>query len=358
MKQQIISLYCGGGGIDEGLKQAGIKTTLAIDVEKDCLETIKLNHPGCEVICGKVEDYIESLPKALAVVGGPPCPAFSRAKSDRTFDLCEVNNFWKAVEHCKPEYHLMENVPDIAMVLRKDRFWLVNCADYGVPQTRIRRFYTNLPIPKPTHAKTPSSDLFGNKLKKWVSVREALGLDGIIQDRKTTFGDGFRNYSTDNPNFTVLSDGRVWYVSPLGFANKNKKLISRSVSEPSQTITNGNEYQFTSYKVYSTKYIRGKNPIMYKKYPPNHLDASCSTITAKDRSTASDMITDNLYARKLINEELAILQGFPKEYRFYGNKTSVRKQIGNAVPPPVINAFFSQITNNKSLEHSNWKGEI
>ncbi|KAK5174931.1 uncharacterized protein LTR77_000067 [Saxophila tyrrhenica] len=45
-------------------------------------------------------------------------------------------------------------------------------------------------------------------------------------------------------------------------------------------------------------------------------------------------------------QELAALQGFPPEHRFYPKvqgATSIKKQIGNAVPPPVAKAIFLQI---------------
>jgi len=91
---KILSLYSGGGGIDEGLKQAEIKTDIAIDYNYDACRTLKMNHPDTEVICGgRVGDYVESLPKASIVVGGPPCPEFSRANIGRTFNMCEINNF-------------------------------------------------------------------------------------------------------------------------------------------------------------------------------------------------------------------------------------------------------------------------
>jgi len=34
---KVLSLYSGPGGIDEGLKQAGLKTSLAIDISKDAI---------------------------------------------------------------------------------------------------------------------------------------------------------------------------------------------------------------------------------------------------------------------------------------------------------------------------------
>lgn len=310
---KVLSLYCGAGGIDEGLKQAGIKTTIAIDAWKDACVTIKENHPDCEVINGKVSDYIESLNSADIVVGGPPCPPFSKANINRSMDICEVNNFWSVVMKTNPKYYLMENVTDIVKVLKRRNF-LLNAADYGVPQTRQRRFYTNLPEPKPTHSKNPSNDLFGNNLKKWVSVREALNLkDGYMQDRKITFGsDEYREYSIDKPSNTIHTDSRQWYISSYGHKKQNRDCITRSIDEPSDTVVVANGMRITDFEIKSQKKIKHRKEIKG-------------------------------FERKLENKELAILQGFPTTYKFIGSISSVKRQIGNAVPPPMITAVFKQI---------------
>lgn len=299
---KVLSLYCGAGGVDEGLRQAGINTTLAIDHEVDCCKTMKLNHPDCEVVCGKVGDYVGSFENYDVIVGGPPCPEFSLAKLTRSFDMCEVDIFWQIISEVQPKYYLMENVPDVNKKLWKGSY-LINMADYGVPQTRVRRFFTNLELPSPTHAENPQNNLFGQQQKKWVSVKDALGFDGILQDRKSTFGEGFRDYDINKPSFTLMTDCRVWLVTDL----------------------------------------KNKNTVYFDKHPPNNITKPSSTILGKDRGTEG-YITDNQYARKLTNEECAILQGFPKSYKFFGNKTSVRRQIGNAVPPQVIKVFFQQVT--------------
>ena len=49
------------------------------------------------------------------------------------------------------------------------------------------------------------------------------------------------------------------------------------------------------------------------------------------------------FPRALTNRERASLQTFPLRYKFHGNKTSVRKQIGMAVPPLAAKAIFSNI---------------
>ena len=142
-----ISLYSGADNLGDGVIQAGHDVFLAVEMNKDACETIKLNHPDTEVINGMVSEHLESLPRADCIIGGPPCPEFSRAKTNRTMDLCEVNNFRRAIEITKAEHHFMENVQDLYKV-HKERNFLVNCADYGVPQTRIRRIFTDLPLTK------------------------------------------------------------------------------------------------------------------------------------------------------------------------------------------------------------------
>jgi len=285
-----VSLYSGADNLGDGVIQAGHEVILCIEKDKDCCETIKLNHPDIEIINGLVSDHLESLPQANCVIGGPPCPEFSMAKMDRTFNLSEVNNFRKAIEITKADHFFMENVPDLYKV-HKERCFLINCADYGIPQTRIRRIFTNLPVPKRTHSEYPSNTLFESPMKKWISVKDALGLNGVlidnkfkhaerksginstdkpsktidtqpreifIEDRKTTFGEGYRKYSIDKPSHSLLTDSREFY--------------------------NG---------------------------------------------------------RPLTNSELAILQGFRKDFLFYGGLSSVKKQIGNALPATISKAFFS-----------------
>ncbi len=45
----------------------------------------------------------------------------------------------------------------------------------------------------------------------------------------------------------------------------------------------------------------------------------------------------------LSEDELALAQGFPKGYQFYGNKAETIKQIGNAVCPGVMKAICTAI---------------
>ena len=79
-KLNCLSLYSGADNLGDGIIQAGHKIKLCIEINSDCCKTIKLNHPDTEIINDKVSNYLESLGKFDCVVGGPPCPEFSRAK--------------------------------------------------------------------------------------------------------------------------------------------------------------------------------------------------------------------------------------------------------------------------------------
>ncbi|WP_372595498.1 DNA cytosine methyltransferase [Actinotalea sp.] len=47
--------------------------------------------------------------------------------------------------------------------------------------------------------------------------------------------------------------------------------------------------------------------------------------------------------RPITHLEAALIQGFPEDYLWAGNKASIARQIGNAVPPRLAEAFASHI---------------
>ncbi|MCK1204467.1 DNA cytosine methyltransferase [Streptococcus uberis] len=47
--------------------------------------------------------------------------------------------------------------------------------------------------------------------------------------------------------------------------------------------------------------------------------------------------------RRLTNNECAAIQTFPRDYKFSGSSRSVRKQIGNAVPPLLSYTIFKEV---------------
>ena len=150
------------------------------DLRNAVEQTYKYNHPDTEFIC---EDILNLDPLDFknvdVIIGSPPCKEFSMAKTNKDSEkgMILVNAFRKWVEVIKPKFWIMENVPGVKKHL--DSFYpikrIFNAANYGVPQIRRRCFAGKYKIPKRTHNKIAITNLFGVKLKKWVTVREAIG---------------------------------------------------------------------------------------------------------------------------------------------------------------------------------------
>jgi site-specific DNA-cytosine methylase len=100
------------------------------------------------------------------------------------------------------------------------------------------------------------------------------------------------------------------------------------------------------------KYIfKAGNTHQNRKVRTKTVDGYCDTVTASDKMylTNHEIVSEkygfnfDVPKQELEIGQYAQLQGFPKTYKFCGSHSSKRKQIGNAVPPPLIKAFFSQI---------------
>jgi len=196
-----IDLFAGCGGLSTGLHDAGFKTLLFSEINKDASATFHANHPEADVE-GDVHKLTEKNGKLMKeylkkwknnktevidlVCGGPPCQGYSRIGHRRTFKLDKeeipsnhlFEQMVKIVEIVQPRIFLFENVAGLLSakwtpsgsngeifrdVIGKRigfgrlknfeiRWELVHAKDYGVPQNRprilivgINRNYLNLP---------------------------------------------------------------------------------------------------------------------------------------------------------------------------------------------------------------------
>lgn len=156
-----IDLFCGAGGLTRGLEKAGIDVRLGIDTDPACEYPYTENN-GASFLLKPVED-ITSEDFSYAFDGAPfkllagcaPCQPFSTysqtwsCPSDERWYLLE--HFSRLVEEARPHLVTMENVPpleredvfsDFVAVLEDEGFHVfhdvIDCTDYGVPQQRQR----------------------------------------------------------------------------------------------------------------------------------------------------------------------------------------------------------------------------
>ena len=161
-----IDLFCGCGGLTEGLKQAGFRVTWAVDVDSLSVETYRVNHP--EVLARETDirrlqadDVRVELGLRVGdldlLAGCPPCEGFSalrtlngsRRVTEAKNDL--VLDFLRFARAFEPRAIMLENVPALAKDARfgtlitslremeyRTEYRILNTADYGVPQRRRR----------------------------------------------------------------------------------------------------------------------------------------------------------------------------------------------------------------------------
>ncbi len=332
----VVSLFSGCGGLDYGLEAAGWNVAYRNDCDSSCCDTLRLNGGG-EVQCAPIEEvssaeirrYVgQGMDSVDLVIGGPPCQPFSKsaywARGD-TLRLKDprantVNEYLRVVEDLKPKAFLLENVHGIRYSGKEEGFqfllerirevnrkagtdyrpaWRVlNAADYGVPQLRVRFFLVALRsgkefvFPYPTHGEAASgqSTLCDIDLEPYANAWDALA--NIEPDR----------------NEELAVSGKWGGLLP-------------SIPEGENYLWHTNRKGGLPLFGWRTRYWS----FLLKLAK----DRPSWTIQAQPGPAIGPFHWKN---RKLSWRELAALQTFPKEFRIESSRVEIQRQIGNAVP--------------------------
>lgn len=330
-----VSLFSGAGGLDIASFMAGVPVVSSTDLDSDCIKTLKAN----ENLFGKTSiiegdlHQIESTVFAdivkksgsdkFIVIGGAPCQPFSKAGywvgnqtrrgiNDPRATL--VDEYLRVVTDILPDGFVFENVESLLHPTNKiivERFIEIieecgykykivraNALDYGVPQKRKRIFIIGTKgefrreEPIKTHGDPSTCESLG--LKPYTTVGpliEEFDKPEYFEEYEVTKGGTYYNDLCEVPpgmNYKALT---AWAGYP------NPKFVA--------------DKRFWSFLL---------------KLSP---DMPSWTITAQPGPWVGPFHWDN---RRLRAPEAAAIQTFPKGYKFCGNRRSVQKQIGNAVP--------------------------
>ena len=332
-KPKVISLYSGAGGLDIGLKKAGFDVAVAVDFDHDSCETLRTNFKNTAVIEGDItkistDEILEkgNLKKddVDLLVGGPPCQPFSKSafwNGSKGLDdprAITLHEYVRVLRETKPKAFLLENVFGLMYKNNQDAFSflqdefgklgyeitykVINTAEYGVPQTRQRLIILGakkgrLEFPEVTHrdpSKIEESSLFKSKLKNFVTTKEAFA--GLSYDQNEL-----------TPELEIK--GKWGHLVPDIPPGENYLFYTEKKGHPNPLFE-----------------WRSRYWTFLLKLDPNR---PSWTIQAQPGPYVGPFHWDS---RRLTLGEKKRIQTFPDKYIFIGNKTSVQRQIGNAVP--------------------------
>lgn len=341
----MLDLFCGAGGFSEGFKEMGFDIVYALDNWKPATDTIKENHPETEVVKADITEIEPSeLPHADVIIGGPPCTEFSYSKKGGGGNIKEgmklVLRFLYYVQKLKPKWWIMENVPRLLNTLppkvslrklgiEKEGFleipkrMVMNSADFGTPQKRLRLISGKYPTPKQTHSQISDMQSLTNvKYLPWVNMRK------IIEGLPNPLGKIREGELVQDPNYDFLKIPQE--KLPDHFMN--------AVMTDEEALKNKNA------KMHHAWYGKMKFP--------DDLDRPSRTVMATQfnasRETMVIEIKEGKFRskfRKPTIRECACLQAFPITYLFNGssNPTTKYKLVGNAVPVKLSSAIAKAI---------------
>lgn len=322
-----IDLFSGCGGLSLGLEAAGFSVIAAVELERKAQETYLLNHPMARLYAQDIRELdpvdvlrdVSIKPGELDLLAGcPPCQGFSRlrTRNQRSSVRDERNNlvvdFLRFVVAMKPKTVMLENVPALAKDTRFVRMrrelhalgyetvvHVLDAADYGVPQRRKRL------IMLASNVYTP---VLADKAQKRITVRQAL--------------DGLGTPSVTRDKLHSLSENRSKEV---------RELISMIPKNGGSRSDLGPTYQLDCHK---------RSDGFKDVYGRMSWDDVAPTITSGCHNPSKGRFLHPSENRAITLREAAVLQGFPRNYRFdvSHGKESIALMIGNALPPPFIAA--------------------
>ncbi len=349
-EMDLVDLFCGAGGLSAGLEKAGWRTVSAVEQNADCAATLTATRAAGIPIDGRPDgSFLESCviheadvlditaddlrpagagpdwrPGVLA--GGPPCQPFSSAGRQKGLEDPRGELFLQFVRlarELRPHLLLFENVRGLVTAKTPDgqpggvlrlvqesfeeigyacRFQMLNAADFGAPQRRVRLFMLGaldrrLPeFPPPTHERMKEPQLFAAR-EPWTTL-------GAFMDEQPE---------------PELED----VVRPSGrWADALRAL------EPGKGLRTGG-------------IVEANRPGGHWGYRQDGFlaDPDLPARTIRAASTPDWIREPDGDMRRLTWRECAGLQGFPAGWAFQGSRASRFRQIGNAVQVRVATAL-------------------
>ncbi len=312
----VISLFAGCGGSSLGYAMAGYRELLAVDWDKNAVETFKLNFPKVPLFAGDITELsvdeamkmaeLEASGELDILDGSPPCQGFSisglRQLDDPRNQL--FNEFVRLLIGLKPKVFIMENVTgmvkgkmkivftEVLTSLKKAGYKVkakvLNAAFYGVPQMRRRLIF--------------------------IGIRDDLNIEPSFPESKTR---------------PITVKEAIGWLNPdeagvIG-SNKGKWLRYARHLQMGQSVADIHPQKF--------------GWSLFKLHPDKPAPTVCKIMGIGKLAT---MYHYDKYRMLGVNE-VKMICSFPLQFRFVGKAHLAWQQMGNSVPPLFMEAIASYV---------------
>lgn len=361
-----IDLFCGAGGLSEGLRQAGFHVLAGNDFDEKAGVTYAATHHEAKFLGGPIQaispsDFLNASGlkrgELDVLAGGPPCQAYSVYNHQRGMHDARSSLFrehLRMVEGLAPRWVVMENVTGIfsagggsaVQAIQQGfqdlgysvEYRILKAEEYGVPQERRRVVFmgnrTGEPViwPEPTH---------GSGRSPLVTVADAIRDLPPIGNGETYTG-GSYEVAPSSPYQTALRSGCDWVL------NHSAPRLAPINIERMSHIPQGGSWRDIPFDLLPAGMKLAKRSDHTKRYGRLRWDGLSSTILTKCDVHWGAYIHPE-QDRSLSVREAARFQSFPDWFEFQGSPTDQYVQVGNAVPPLLGRAIGEAILRARSL---------
>lgn len=374
---KILSLFANIGVAEALLEEIGFSVPVANELIKKRADLYQKIYPNSKMVCGDITDYEiykEIIKKSKSagvdiILATPPCQGMSTVgqldeDDDRNYLVLPVIS---AIKDIKPQYALIENVPNfvstsifhegerqklvdiIKAELSNDyniSIQIINTADFGVPQSRERMIILMTKKGLKKEWTIPSKD------ETVVTMEEAIGwipiIDPFVKDiPREEFNRIFPLYEERRKKALSISK---WNIPPVHIYRQVKAMQYT----PTGKSAFDNSPEHRPIKEDGT-FVKG----YHNTYSRQRWDSPAFTVTMDNRKISSqgnvhpgrligkDENGEDIYsdARTLTLFELMRVMSLPDDWPLPvdTNEAFVRRIIGEGIPPLFVKKLFSNI---------------